>query len=112
MYLRGGTCLDAWRGFFRLFSGHVGDLILYVLFQIVLVFSIGIIIAAVVLLTCCVAGCVMLFPYIGTVLLLPVIIFKRAYSLYYLAQFGPEYDVFPPSQPPSAGAPPPGLQPL
>jgi len=32
----------------------------------------------------------------GTVLLLPVLVFKRAYPLYFLAQFGPEYDVFPP----------------
>jgi hypothetical protein len=33
-------------------------------------------------------------PYLGTVLYLPVLIFHRAYSLYYLAQFGPEYDLF------------------
>jgi len=44
-------------------------------------------------------------------LLLPVLIFKRAYSLYYLAQFGPEYDVFP--QPAAApAAPPPPTAPL
>jgi hypothetical protein len=28
--------------------------------------------------------------------LLPVLVFKRAYSLLFFAQFGPEYDVFPP----------------
>jgi hypothetical protein len=40
--------------------------------------------------------------------LLPVLIFKRAYPLYFLAQFGPEYDVFPPVPPagPSPGLPP------
>ena len=31
---------------------------------------------------------------LGTVLLLPVIMFKRAYSLHYLAQYGPAYNVF------------------
>ena len=30
-------------------------------------------------------------------LLLPVLAFKRSYSLYYLAQYGREYDVFPQS---------------
>jgi hypothetical protein len=47
----------------------------------------------------------MLLPFVGTVLLLPVLVFKRAYPLYYLAQFGPQYDLFPvppalPAQPP------------
>ena len=45
--------------------------------------------------TCCTAGCLMAIPFIGTVLLLPILIFKRSYSLFYLAQYGPEYDVFP-----------------
>jgi len=33
-------------------------------------------------------------PFLGTVLLLPVHVFKRSYSLYYLAQYGEEYDTF------------------
>jgi hypothetical protein len=50
----------------------------------------------------------MAIPYLGTVLLLPVLVFKRSYSIYFLRQFGPEYDVFPPAPP----APPvTGLQP-
>jgi hypothetical protein len=35
----------------------------------------------------------MVIPYVGTVALLPILAFKRAYSLYYLAQFGSKYDV-------------------
>ena len=46
-------------------------------------------------------------PFVGTVLLLPVLLFKRAYSLYYLAQYGPQYDVFPqPAAPPAGPLPP------
>ncbi len=48
-----------------------------------------------------------MLPFVGTVLLLPVLIFKRAYSLYYLAQYGPQYDVFPQPAAPSAGPLPP-----
>ena len=36
----------------------------------------------------------MVIPYVGTVLLLPLGVFNRAYSLHYLAQYGPEFDVF------------------
>ena len=77
-----------------LLSGHIGNFILYLLFQIVLGIGIGMIVLAVVLATCCIAGCLLAIPYLGTVLLLPVLIFQRAYSLYYLAQYGPEYEVF------------------
>ena len=91
-FLRGGSCLAAWREFFSLLAQHPGSFVLYLLFQIVLCMAIGMLVVAVVLVTCCCAGCLLALPFIGTVLLLPVLIFKRSYSLYYLAQFG--YDVF------------------
>ena len=47
-----------------------------------------------VVVTCCIAGCLMMIPYIGTVLLLPILVFSRAYSLHFLAQFGPRFDAF------------------
>jgi hypothetical protein len=95
MYLRGGSCVAAWRGFYELLSANIWKFALYILFQIVLASAIGIIVLFVILLTCCIAGCLMLLPFVGTVVLLPVLVFKRAYSLYYLAQYGPHYDVFP-----------------
>src|SRR6185312_3129470 len=97
LFLRGGKCLDAWKEFWRLLCAHAGLFTLYVLFQIVLGMAIGIIVLFAILLTCCIAGCLMAIPYIGTVLLLPVLIFQRAYSLYFLQQFGTAYDVFPPT---------------
>jgi hypothetical protein len=112
MYVRGGSCLAAWREFFHLLAGHPGSFILYILIQIVLAFVLGMLVMIIFLLTCCVACCVAMLPYVGTVLLLPIFVFKRAYALYFLAQFGPSYDVFPPDAPPVATVPPPGLQPL
>jgi hypothetical protein len=97
MYLRGSRCLDAWREFLQMLRGNFGQFALYILFQFVIGIAIGVIVVMVVLVTCCIAGCLMAIPYIGTVLLLPVILFKRAYSLYYLAQYGPGYNVFPPA---------------
>ena len=95
MFLRGGNCLAAWREFFALFTANFWRFVLYVLFQIVLNMVIGMMILLAILVTCCLAGCVMLLPFVGTVLLLPVLVFKRAYPLYYLAQHGAQYDVFP-----------------
>ena len=97
MYLRGESCLAAWREFGALLSANAGHFTLYLLFQIVLGWAIGLMVLLVILLTCCIAGCLMLLPFLGTVLLLPVLVFKRAYPLYYLAQYGPQYDVFPAS---------------
>jgi hypothetical protein len=108
LFLRGGKCLAAWREFFGLLAENAGLFTLYILFQIVLGMAIGIIVLGAIIITCCMAGCLMILPYIGTVVLLPVLAFKRSYSLYFLAQFGPGYDVFPPAPP----APPvTGLQP-
>lgn len=99
MFLRGGKCLAAWKEFWGLLTGHAGLFTLYILFQIVLGMAIGIIVLAAILLTCCIAGCLMIIPYIGTVVLLPVLVFKQSYALYFLRQFGPGYDVFPPASP-------------
>jgi hypothetical protein len=105
MFLRRKKCVEGWRELRGLFAGNVGHFILYFLFQIVLAMIIGTMVLIVVLMTCCIAGCLMALPYLGTVLLLPVLVFQRAYSLYYLAQFGPQFDVFPPAPTP---APAPG----
>jgi hypothetical protein len=103
MFLRGGRCLNAWRELFGLISANIGHFVLYLLFQIVLGIAISAIVLAAILVTCCCACCLMAIPYIGTVLLLPVLMFKRAYSAHYLAQFGREYDVFAVSAAPAPG---------
>jgi len=105
-FLRRGRCLDAWRELGGLMRGNVGNLVLYFLFRIVLAIAIAVVVVGMVLVTCCIAGCLFALPYLGTVLLLPILVFERAYSLHYLAQFGPDYDVF---APPATGVP--GLPP-
>ena len=95
MFLRGRNCRAGWVELLSLLSANVGGFVLYVLFQIVLGLAIGMLVLLVVIVTCCCAGCLMAIPYLGTVLLLPILAFKRSYSLYYLAQYGREYDVFP-----------------
>ncbi len=114
MFLRGKPCLAAWRELLPLMTGRLGAFVLYILFQIVLAIAIGMMVILAILITCCIAGCLFALPYLGTVALLPVLVFKRAYSIHYFAQFGSEFDVFPRPEPPPAVAPaaPPPVPPL
>ena len=43
----------------------------------------------------CMTACLTLVPYIGTVILLPLFVFTRSYSMYFVDQFGAELRVFP-----------------
>jgi hypothetical protein len=94
MFLRGVTCRAGWAELLDLLGQRAGNFLLYLLFSLVLSLAIGILVLAVVLLTCCVAGCLLALPYLGTVVLLPVLVFRRAYSAWYLAQYGGELNVF------------------
>ncbi len=75
-------------------------------FKIVLAMAIGLAVLTAIVATCCLAGCLMGLPYLGAVVMLPVLVFERSYSIYYLAQFGPSYCVFPAPSPFPIGLPP------
>jgi hypothetical protein len=98
MYLRNVGALPALRIFGReLLAGHVGHFILFVLMSMVLGVAIGILVVVAIVCTCCIACCVLCIPYINTVALLPVLVFTRSYSLYFLEQFGPQWRVIQPA---------------
>jgi len=96
MFLRTTSCVAGWREFLALLSANKARFALYILFQIVIAIAIGAIILAAIFATCCCAACILAIPYIGTVLMLPVLVFKRAYSLCYFRQYGPQFNVFSP----------------
>ena len=97
MFLRMTSCIAGWREFMTILSANKLRFTLYLLFQIVIKIVIGAMVGigiCIGICLCC-ASCLLLIPYIGTVILLPVLVFTRAYSLYYMQQFGPQFDVFP-----------------
>jgi hypothetical protein len=96
MFLQTSSVLAGWRMFLVLLGANKARFALYILFQIVISMVIGFIIFMICLVGCCFccASILLLVPYIGTVILLPLFAFKRAYSLFYLSQFGPQFDVF------------------
>jgi len=96
MSLRMTSCMAGWREFMTILSANKLRFTLYLLFQIVIKIVIGAIVGIGACIGCCLccASCLLLVPYIGTVILLPVLVFTRAYSLYYLQQYGHQFDVF------------------
>ena len=90
MALRSCRALTAWSIFFDLFKANTGVFILYFLFKILLGWAVG----AISLLLCCFLCCVMWIPYISTVILLPLFVFLRCYSIHFLEQFGDSYRLF------------------
>src|SRR5881396_83715 len=74
----------------RLVAAHPGEILLYCLFLIVLALATAIVACVATCATCCIAA----IPYVGTVLLLPVFVLLRSFSLLFLRQFGPDYDVW------------------
>jgi len=95
MYNMDLTTTEAWRKFMPVLKGHFWSLMLYGLFYAVLSAAAASAIMALVLVTCCVAGCLMAFPVLNTVVILPIPVFFRLYSIRYLSQFGPEYEPVP-----------------
>ena len=73
-----------------LIAAQPGEIVLYCLFLIVLALATAIVACVVTCVTCCIAA----IPYIGTVILLPIFVLLRSFSLLFLRQFGPEYDVW------------------
>jgi len=98
MFLQTASCVAGWREFLAILSVNKAGFALYILFQIVIAIAIGTIVFIGFCIGCCFccASLLLFIPYIGTVILLPLFVFKRAYSLYYLRQFGPGFDVFSP----------------
>jgi hypothetical protein len=115
MYRRRCRAYEAFRAALSLIAAHPGEILLYCLFLIVLAIATGLISCLAICATCCIAA----LPYIGTVILLPVFILFRSFSLVFLRQFGADYDVWVGFMPPeflpilSAGSPtpPPVAQP-
>ncbi|MBD3414908.1 MAG: hypothetical protein GF421_10815 [Candidatus Aminicenantes bacterium] len=89
------SAMKGWGMFLNIFKTRPFHFILYGLLMLglSLLFGIAVVIAG--LLTCCVGFVLLVIPYIGTVITLPLWYWFRAFSLEFLAQFGDEYNVLP-----------------
>jgi hypothetical protein len=105
MYRRRCLAGEAFRIALSLIANYPGEITLYCLFWIALGIGAAIAACATILVTCCIA----LLPYIGTVILLPLLVCLRAFGLRFIRQFGPDYDVW--AGIPGASPTPPSIPP-
>jgi hypothetical protein len=94
MVVRNTRVGEAWRICrAEVLSGNVAGILLFYLLR----FLLGIAIAIAAMILSCLTCCLTAVPYLGTVILLPVFVFSRAYPLYYLEQLG--LQIFPLPEP-------------
>jgi hypothetical protein len=106
MYRQRCAAFDAFGQVMRLVANHLGSFVLLILFGLVLFLAFAVLSTVVTCATCCIGG----LPYVSSVLLLPVLVCLAAFKLFFLRQFGNEYDVWN-GIPPSPAAEPPPLPP-
>lgn len=92
MYRRGILCGEAIQVFRQeILADHEGSFVLFYLMK----FLLGVVAVVIVILTVCMSCCIalipLIIPYINAVFLLPLAVFFRCYSLYFLEQFDPQW---------------------
>jgi hypothetical protein len=94
MYRDRISCGEAWTRFLHVFRKYPFHFVGYglIVFLGMIAFAVAVVIAG--FATCCIGWLVLIVPYISTVATLPVWYGYRAFSLEFLAQFGPEFDAF------------------
>jgi hypothetical protein len=90
MYRRRCRAPQAFWAAISLISSYPGEITLYCLFWIALWLGVVVVACMATCITCCVAA----LPYVGTVILLPAYVCLRAFGLFFLRQFGSDYDVW------------------
>src|SRR5205085_7541044 len=90
MYARRCSTVVAARSILQLVLNEPAPFIFFILFMIALWVGWIMLGCLVTCLTCCLAS----LPYIGTVIVLPVPVFFRSFSLLFLRQFGSDWDVW------------------
>jgi len=93
MYKHHLRTTEAWRLFLPCLRRHLGPFVLFTLLLAGLHLALAAVVLAATIFTCCCAAILLAIPYVSAVLMLPVTIFFRAFSLYFLRQFGAPFDV-------------------
>lgn len=95
MYKHKISASSAWFKFLPILSRHLFHFILYGIFIFVLGILVVISVVLFGLFTCCLGFLLLIIPYIGSVVFLPVSYTFRAFSIEFLEQFSEEFTFFP-----------------
>jgi hypothetical protein len=106
MYHGNLTALRAWGALLGLLRRNPADFLIYGLLVLFAFVALALTWAVSWIVTCCIAPLLLSVPYVATVLVLPLHVVFRLYSVEFLSQFGPEWTISP-SPLTSAANPPP-----
>ena len=99
MYARRLRVGAAWRvALAEVLRPHLGAVVLYVLVRIVVAVVLGLLTLGLMCGTLGLACCLLMIPYVSSLVLLPFTVFVRTYSLEFLAQLGPAWTLRPPER--------------
>jgi hypothetical protein len=92
MYLRRVNFSQAWPvARQEVISGNMLPILLFWCMNVALGLGVAVVALMVTCLTCCLAA----LPYVGSVIMLPVLVFLKSYSLFFFEEFGPQCKLFP-----------------
>jgi hypothetical protein len=95
MYKNNINTWIAFSHFIPLLSQKLPYFLIYGIFILFLYILVFVVIIAFSLATCCIGFVLLVIPYIGSVITLPISYTFRALSLEFLEQFGPDFKIFP-----------------
>ena len=97
MYIDNISILPAWSKFLDIFTRYFFQFLLYGILLMFLYIIVIVLVMLIGVFTCCIGFVLIAFPYISSVVMLPVSVTFRAFSLEFLKQFGEAYHIFPPN---------------
>jgi hypothetical protein len=95
MYKNKISANEAWLKFILLLNENPVPFILYGILVFILIILVIICVIILGFLTCCIGFILIVIPYIGSVVLLPISYTFRGFSVAFLGQFGPSFVLFP-----------------
>ncbi len=94
MFKHGYRAREAWRFAMPAIKRHFWHIVLYGLFKILVTLACSIAILLFGVVTCCCGLILVILPYIGAVVTLPITALMRLWSVEFMRGFGPEFDLY------------------
>lgn len=93
-FMKHESCFVALKIALRLVFGNLGAFVKYAIMKLLLALASILLLLMACCLTVCLLLCCMIIPVVGQAILQPLFVFFRAYSIYFLAQFGDDFNCF------------------
>ncbi|HSM46567.1 MAG TPA: hypothetical protein VK872_02020, partial [Draconibacterium sp.] len=87
------SATNAWSKFLAFAAQNMGSFFIYGLFIFVLKIAVAIAVIFIAVLTCCIGLLLIMIPFVGAIVLLPVSYTFRAFSIEYFAMFGDDFNL-------------------